>query len=60
MLPGEIVHDGTPLRHGLISVHGWWWVYVRCWYCDLRIRVGNRRRVRTMGQAFALAERWLP
>lgn len=47
-------------RTSLIATHGWWYVYVRCWYCDLKLRVGTRRALgRTMGPALEIANRVL-
>lgn len=47
----------TGINHAhLTVVHGWLSTYVRCWYCDLRIRVGWRWNFRSVGHALNYAE----
>src|SRR4051794_20325674 len=36
-------------RYGLVTVHGSLFSYVRCWFCDLRERVGFRWEFTTIG-----------
>lgn len=46
-------------HHGgmsLVGTHGWIWRYVRCWHCDLKVRVGLRRPGYTQGESFVIYE----
>lgn len=44
---------GGTLEHSWTVTHGWRWVYVRCWHCDYKCKVGSRRKIKTVEAGLA-------
>lgn len=41
----------TGTLHSLVLIKGWTGYFVRCWKCDLRVRVAGRRHIGTARRA---------